>query len=159
MIRNLCPIGHSAAPRRGRDGAWPVPPRPVAGCPVVPPGGRSCPSWPGRMAPHGGLLRHFVAGLDRPPPRGRARRTRTLTFRSVDCVTRTRYQRILLLICPNGTHRCAVGGSIERPCAAKKRPAWKYGDMKLPPRLANWLRARRGVHEEHEAEHLRIMRR
>ena len=24
---------------------------------------------------------------------------------------------------PNGAHRCAVGGSFERPCAAKKRPA------------------------------------
>jgi hypothetical protein len=29
--------------------------------------------------------------------------------------------------------------------------------MKLPPRLANWLRARRRVHEQHETEHLRIM--
>lgn len=29
--------------------------------------------------------------------------------------------------------------------------------MKLPRRPANWLRARRRAHEEHEAEHLRIM--
>jgi hypothetical protein len=29
--------------------------------------------------------------------------------------------------------------------------------MKLPPRLANWLRGRARTHERHEAEHLRAM--
>jgi hypothetical protein len=29
--------------------------------------------------------------------------------------------------------------------------------MKLPPRLANWLRARRRAHERHVAEQIRIM--
>jgi hypothetical protein len=29
--------------------------------------------------------------------------------------------------------------------------------MKLPPRLANWLRARQRAHGRHEAEHLRAM--
>jgi hypothetical protein len=45
-----------------------------------------------------------------------------------------RYQRILLLICPNGIYWFAVGGSIERPCAVKKRPAWKYGSTVIPSR-------------------------
>jgi hypothetical protein len=30
--------------------------------------------------------------------------------------------------------------------------------MKLPPRLANWLRARRRAHERHVAEQIRIMK-
>jgi hypothetical protein len=29
--------------------------------------------------------------------------------------------------------------------------------MKLPPRLANWLRTRRRAHERHVDEHLRMM--
>ena len=45
----------------------------------------------------------------------------TRIIRSVDCATRTRYLLIPLLTCPNGTHWCAVGGSVEHPCAAKKR--------------------------------------
>ena len=40
-------------------------------------------------------------------------------IRSVDCVTRTRYLPIPLLTCSNGTHWCAVDGSVERPCKAK----------------------------------------
>ena len=35
-------------------------------------------------------------------------------------ITRTRYLPISMLTCRNGTHWCAVGGSVEHPCAAKK---------------------------------------
>jgi hypothetical protein len=56
-------------------------------------------------------------------------------IRSVDCVTRIGDLPIPPLTCQDATHWCAVGSSVERPYAAKKRPAWP-GQETTPVRFA-----------------------
>jgi len=57
-------------------------------------------------------------------PGDRSEERHATAARSVDCVVRTGYLPISVLTCRNSAHWCAVGGSIERRLAAKKRPAW-----------------------------------
>ena len=59
-----------------------------------------------------------------PGETGRARRdSNPQPSDPVDSVTRTHYLPIPALTCWNATHWCAIHGSIERPRAAKMRPA------------------------------------
>ncbi len=77
---------------------------------------------------------------------------RPLTFRSVDCVTRIHYLLISLLTCRDATHWCAVGGSVERRLAARKRPAClttsmrtsgnEVDDRRLRKLTGQWRRSR-----------------
>jgi hypothetical protein len=52
------------------------------------------------------------------------RRLTRCDHRSVESYRRIRYLLMCPLTCRNATQRCAVGGSVERRCAAKMRPRW-----------------------------------